>query len=205
MGKSVGHHFLCMNSKSFVKLEPINPSNQKQELKISCPCLQALGCLLFRICYFKNAFDGESKLQILNGNYRIPELPKYSSFITDLIRDMLQASPDDRPDITQASALLDWPFISMNLGQFQIDIPMPLLCAGILTFCLLMLGFSSHGDRCGFVLMSSYLLGYRSHCLIDHLKCNLLVMKVSTDFYHASKLHLQACRQTSFSVMNSLI
>lgn len=61
----------------------------------------ALGCLLFRICYFKNAFDGESKLQILNGNYRIPDLPKYSSFVTELIRDMLQASPDNRPDITQ--------------------------------------------------------------------------------------------------------
>lgn len=78
--------------------------------------LQALGCLLFRICYFKNAFDGESKLQILNGNYRIPEVPKYCSPVTDLIRDMLQASPEDRPDITQASALLDWQFISMNLG-----------------------------------------------------------------------------------------
>ncbi|KAF2293656.1 hypothetical protein GH714_003910 [Hevea brasiliensis] len=61
----------------------------------------ALGCLLFRICYFKNAFDGESKLQILNGNYRIPDLPKYSTSVIDLIRDMLQASPDDRPDITQ--------------------------------------------------------------------------------------------------------
>ncbi|KAA8515716.1 hypothetical protein F0562_018673 [Nyssa sinensis] len=61
----------------------------------------ALGCLLFRISYFKSAFDGESKLQILNGNYRIPELPKYSSSITDLIRDMLQSSPDARPDITQ--------------------------------------------------------------------------------------------------------
>ncbi|XP_062077495.1 uncharacterized protein LOC133782266 isoform X2 [Humulus lupulus] len=61
----------------------------------------ALGCLLFRICYFKSAFDGESKLQILNGNYRIPELPKYSSTITDLIKDLLQSSPDDRPDITQ--------------------------------------------------------------------------------------------------------
>ncbi|XP_062174595.1 uncharacterized protein LOC133879843 [Alnus glutinosa] len=61
----------------------------------------ALGCLLFRIGYFKSAFDGESKLQILNGNYRIPELPKYSSSVTDLIRDMLQASPDNRPDITQ--------------------------------------------------------------------------------------------------------
>ncbi|CAL0310294.1 unnamed protein product [Lupinus luteus] len=61
----------------------------------------ALGCLLFRICYFKSAFDGESKLQVLNGNYRIPDFPKYSSSITDLIRDMLQAKPADRPDITQ--------------------------------------------------------------------------------------------------------
>ncbi|KAL8229710.1 hypothetical protein R6Q57_014610 [Mikania cordata] len=61
----------------------------------------ALGCLLFRICFFKSAFDGESKLQVLNGNYRIPELPKYSSSVTDLIRDMLQPSPDSRPDITQ--------------------------------------------------------------------------------------------------------
>ncbi|KAK7271610.1 hypothetical protein RJT34_27650 [Clitoria ternatea] len=61
----------------------------------------ALGCLLFRICYFKSAFDGESKLQVLNGNYRIPDLPKYNSCVTDLIRDMLQARPDDRPDITQ--------------------------------------------------------------------------------------------------------
>ncbi|XP_022756733.1 probable serine/threonine-protein kinase DDB_G0280111 isoform X2 [Durio zibethinus] len=61
----------------------------------------ALGCLLFRICYFKNAFDGESKLQILNGNYRIPDLPKYSSSVTDLIKDLLQASPVERPDITQ--------------------------------------------------------------------------------------------------------
>ncbi|XP_010257449.1 PREDICTED: actin-regulating kinase 1-like isoform X2 [Nelumbo nucifera] len=61
----------------------------------------ALGCLLYRICYFKFAFDGESKLQILNGNYRIPDLPKYSSSITGLIEDMLQSSPDARPDITQ--------------------------------------------------------------------------------------------------------
>ncbi|XP_058070867.1 uncharacterized protein LOC131219738 isoform X2 [Magnolia sinica] len=61
----------------------------------------ALGCLLYRICYLKSAFDGESKLQILNGNYRIPDLPRYSSSITDLIKDMLKGSPDTRPDITQ--------------------------------------------------------------------------------------------------------
>ncbi|CAA0827137.1 Protein kinase superfamily protein [Striga hermonthica] len=61
----------------------------------------AIGCLLFRICYLKSAFDGESKLQILNGNYRIPDLPKYNKLLTDLIQDMLHSSPDDRPDITQ--------------------------------------------------------------------------------------------------------
>ncbi|KAF9665430.1 hypothetical protein SADUNF_Sadunf16G0121800 [Salix dunnii] len=83
----------------------------------------ALGCLLYRICYFRSAFDGESKLQILNGNYRIPDLPKYSSSVTDLIRDMLQASPDDRPDITQASALLDWKLISINLVNLQKSLP----------------------------------------------------------------------------------
>ncbi|KAG8391303.1 hypothetical protein BUALT_Bualt01G0173900 [Buddleja alternifolia] len=82
----------------------------------------ALGCLLFRICYLKSAFDGESKLQVLNGNYKIPDLPKYNTSVTDLIRDLLQSSPDDRPDITQASILLDWPF-SMNLDGLQKSLP----------------------------------------------------------------------------------
>lgn len=67
---------------------------------------QALGCLLYRICYLKSAFDGESKLQVLNGNYRIPDSPKYSPSIINLIRDMLASSPDARPDITQASPII---------------------------------------------------------------------------------------------------
>jgi hypothetical protein len=46
---------------------------------ISVVMMQALGCLLYRIAYLKLAFDGESKLQILNGNYRIPDVPRYSS------------------------------------------------------------------------------------------------------------------------------
>uniref|UniRef100_A0A0D6RA20 non-specific serine/threonine protein kinase n=1 Tax=Araucaria cunninghamii TaxID=56994 RepID=A0A0D6RA20_ARACU len=61
----------------------------------------ALGCLLYRIAYLKSAFDGESKLQILNGNYRIPEMPRYSSSLTELIKDMLTAGPEERPDIMQ--------------------------------------------------------------------------------------------------------
>ncbi|GKC12762.1 AP2-associated protein kinase 1 isoform X1, partial [Tanacetum coccineum] len=65
----------------------------------------ALGCLLFRICYFKS--DGESKMQVLNGNYPIPESPKYDPSITNLIRDMLQSSLSSRPVIKQARDLLD--------------------------------------------------------------------------------------------------
>ncbi|KAL3698110.1 hypothetical protein R1sor_012186 [Riccia sorocarpa] len=61
--------------------------------------LRALGCLLYRIAYFKSAFDGESKLQILNGNYRIMDAPKYSNVITDLIRST--ADPSARPDAMQ--------------------------------------------------------------------------------------------------------
>ncbi|KAH7286732.1 hypothetical protein KP509_32G020800 [Ceratopteris richardii] len=61
----------------------------------------ALGCLLFRMAYLKSAFDGDSKLQILNGNYRIPDQPMYSSKITGLIRDLLNASPEARPTAMQ--------------------------------------------------------------------------------------------------------
>ncbi|GKB65099.1 AP2-associated protein kinase 1 isoform X1 [Tanacetum coccineum] len=71
----------------------------------------ALGCILFRICYFKFVFVGESNLQVLNGNYRIPGSPKYGPSITN---DMLQSSPDFRPDIMQARDLLDWTFICIT-------------------------------------------------------------------------------------------
>lgn len=74
--------------------------------------IQALGCLLYRIAYLKSAFDGESKLQILNCNYRIPESPRYSSAITGLIKDMLNVSPEARPSVMQARALLDWAYSS---------------------------------------------------------------------------------------------
>lgn len=59
----------------------------------------ALGCLLYRMAYFTSAFTGDSKLQILNGNYRIPDLPHYSDAIAGLIKDMLALSPGARPDI----------------------------------------------------------------------------------------------------------
>ncbi|CAI5942465.1 unnamed protein product [Closterium sp. NIES-65] len=62
---------------------------------------QALGCLLYRMAYFRSAFDGESKLQVLNGRYSIPETPRYSPAVPALIRDLLAMQPHCRPDVLQ--------------------------------------------------------------------------------------------------------
>ncbi|GJP45891.1 hypothetical protein CLOM_g5230 [Closterium sp. NIES-68] len=61
----------------------------------------ALGCLLYRMAYFRSAFDGESKLQVLNGRYSIPDAPRYSAAVPALVRDMLAMQPDRRPDVLQ--------------------------------------------------------------------------------------------------------
>lgn len=55
------------------------------------------------MAFFKSAFDGESKLQILNGNYRIPDSPQYSPGLINLIKDMLSAEPGKRPDVGRVS------------------------------------------------------------------------------------------------------
>lgn len=59
--------------------------------------LQALGCLLFFLAFGKLPFSGESKLQVLNGNYQMPATRPVP--IRALIQDLLSAEPDHRPDI----------------------------------------------------------------------------------------------------------
>ena len=76
--------------------------NQSIEYQVMC-------FIIFLTIYFSPSI-------ISNGNFLIRQLPTCSSYVTDLMMDMIQASPDDQPNITQACALLDWPLISMNLG-----------------------------------------------------------------------------------------
>lgn len=71
--------------------------------------LQALGCLLYRIAFFKSCFDGESKLQVLNGRYSIPENHKFSAPVIALIRDMLAPSPDARPTVLEVRHITESP------------------------------------------------------------------------------------------------
>eukprot|EP00803_Ostreobium_quekettii_P003254 evm.model.scf_876.3 EVM.evm.TU.scf_876.3 scf_876:14273-18197(-) len=57
----------------------------------------ALGCVLYFLSYGKLPFSGDSKLQILNGNYQIP--PRRPVPICSLIQDLLCVDPDQRPSI----------------------------------------------------------------------------------------------------------
>uniref|UniRef100_A0A8D0GUT5 non-specific serine/threonine protein kinase n=1 Tax=Sphenodon punctatus TaxID=8508 RepID=A0A8D0GUT5_SPHPU len=58
----------------------------------------ALGCLLYKLCYFTLPF-GESQVAICDGNFTIPDNSRYSHDMHCLIRYMLEPDPDKRPDI----------------------------------------------------------------------------------------------------------
>ncbi|KTG45364.1 hypothetical protein cypCar_00005584, partial [Cyprinus carpio] len=65
-------------------------------------CPQALGCLLYKLCYFTLPF-GESQVAICDGSFTIPDNSRYSHDMHCLIRYMLEPDPDIRPDIYQVS------------------------------------------------------------------------------------------------------
>lgn len=60
----------------------------------------ALGCLLYRICFFLHPFDG-GNLQILNVKYQIPANSVYSKELHQLIEYLIEPDPNARPDIFQ--------------------------------------------------------------------------------------------------------
>ncbi|KAI1303686.1 AP2-associated protein kinase 1 [Halotydeus destructor] len=64
----------------------------------------ALGCLLYKLCFFTLPF-GESTLAIQNGGFTIPDHSRYSKGLHSLIRYILEADPDVRPDIFQVAAI----------------------------------------------------------------------------------------------------
>lgn len=57
----------------------------------------ALGCMLYKMMYYADPFDG--KLGILNARYRAPDFPPYTPKMHDLLKFLLTADPEKRPDI----------------------------------------------------------------------------------------------------------
>ena len=56
--------------------------------------MQALGCVLFTLCYEKHPFEDSAKLRILNANYAFPKNDSKFVGVQELIR-MLQSGHFD--------------------------------------------------------------------------------------------------------------
>ncbi|GFR85921.1 cyclin-G-associated kinase-like, partial [Elysia marginata] len=71
-----------------------------QNFPINEACdIWALGCLLFKLCFYDHPFEDSAKLRIINANYVIPESDREFDLFHDLIRGMLTVNPEDRPNI----------------------------------------------------------------------------------------------------------
>ena len=57
----------------------------------------ALGCVLFKLCTFKDAFGEGSNLQILNKKYTWPPNRKVNDKFKELVKYMFETDPEDRP------------------------------------------------------------------------------------------------------------
>ncbi|XP_072881383.1 AP2-associated protein kinase 1-like isoform X1 [Hemitrygon akajei] len=90
----------------------------------------ALGCLLYKLCFFTLPF-GESQVAICDGSFTIPDNSRYSDELHSLIRYMLEADPDKRPDIYQVSffafklAKKVCPVKNVNNVQIPVKMPVP--------------------------------------------------------------------------------
>ena len=91
----------------------------------------ALGCILFKLCFFKLPF-GESTLLIQSGNFTIPDDSKFTKDLHCLIRYMLEPDPDTRPDIFQVAhfafplAKKRNPVRNLNGSRIPSQLPSPL-------------------------------------------------------------------------------
>lgn len=98
-------------------------------LSVVNPCpvlsLQALGCLLYKLCYFTLPF-GESQVAICDGNFTIPDNSRHSQDMHCLIRECLAVPwPTDRPKTAQGF----WSYIPCPYSK---NISFPLLFRGLL-------------------------------------------------------------------------
>lgn len=66
----------------------------------------ALGCFLYKLCYYITPFEANGDIAILHALFQFPPMPVYSGDMKNLIIIMLQESPLYRPNIVQILMLL---------------------------------------------------------------------------------------------------
>ena len=67
----------------------------------------ALGCILFTLAFYTQPFQEGGNLQIIGGQYAIPEDNKYTKYVSALIKKTLTLSPKKRPDIKKLMEMMD--------------------------------------------------------------------------------------------------
>lgn len=66
----------------------------------------ALGCFLYKLCYYTTPFEAQGDVAILHAAYGFPPAPPYSGDLKNLIVIMLQENAAYRPNIVQILMLL---------------------------------------------------------------------------------------------------
>lgn len=66
----------------------------------------ALGCFLFKLCYYTTPFEANGDIAILHASFQFPPLPQYSGDLKNLVIIMLQENSFFRPNIVQVLMLI---------------------------------------------------------------------------------------------------
>ena len=62
---------------------------------------------MYTLMFFKSPFNPGEKLSQINGSYRLPDGHRYSSHITDLLKQMLTINPINRIGIGEVWSAID--------------------------------------------------------------------------------------------------
>lgn len=65
---------------------PAKPQHSLVSCVCVCVSVQALGCILYLLCFKQHPFEEGAKLQIVNGKYAIPQNDTKYTVYHDLIR-----------------------------------------------------------------------------------------------------------------------
>lgn len=80
----------------------------------------ALGCFLYKLCYYITPFEANGEIAILHASFQFPPAPVYSGDLKNLIIIMLQENPLYRPNIVQIIMLL-CKMMGLKFGDLGVD------------------------------------------------------------------------------------
>ncbi|WVF72036.1 hypothetical protein IAT40_006848 [Kwoniella sp. CBS 6097] len=81
----------------------------------------ALGCLLYKLCYYTTPFEEHGPLAIVNAKYTFPPVPVYSPRLQHLIASMLVEQPHRRPSVFEVLRTAH----EMSGTKPEMDYPIP--------------------------------------------------------------------------------